>query len=251
MTSPPPRSGGFSLLELLCSMAIGALLLLAAAALLGSSGSGYERVGAGVATDREARALIRQLTADLAGARFHKDTVFGVSDATWAADRLGFLSLHAAQSQSAAGCIGDLCAVHYYPKDLAIGGKVMRCLMRGCRESGETFKALADDTVATLFEERPLIDEPIACGVISFTARAMTCSPAGEWLVWEKNDLIGPAALEIRLVLARRGLAARLAQSADWDGAGAVQLGPPSAVARNADLEVYATRISFGHEENR
>jgi len=42
---------GFSLIELMCSMAIGAAILLSAAALLGSSGEGYERVGGGVASD--------------------------------------------------------------------------------------------------------------------------------------------------------------------------------------------------------
>lgn len=179
MTSPY-RHHGFSLIELMCSMAIGSILLLAAAAVLGSYGSGYERVGGGVATEREARAVITRLTADLATARFHKDTLMDPSSGSGSAERLRFLCLRSAQAQSEAGRIGDLCAVNYYLKDLSIHGKTVRCLMRGCRDSKDTFTALDDKHPASLFAECSQSDEPIAFGVVSFEARRnrATC-PAG------------------------------------------------------------------------
>lgn len=252
MTSSPLRSRGFSLLELICSMAIGAIILLAAAAMLGSYGASCERVGGGVATEREARALITRLTSDLATARFHKDGILAKSSATWPADRLGFLSLQPAQAQSDAGRIGDLCAVNYYIKDLSIDGKTVRCLMRGCRESIDTFKALQDDKVSSLFMERNQTDELVVCGIVAFEARPMTRDPAGKWVDWARNDLTGPAALEVCLILARRDLAGKLKLPEDWDGAGTTArlLGNPSEAQNNSNLEVYSTLISFGNHEN-
>ena len=105
------------------SMAIGSMILLAAASLLGGSGESYERVGGAVAAEREARALITQLGTDLNTAHFHKDAVIQLSFGQWPADRLGFLSLQPSQAQAHDKHIGDLCALNYYLDDLTIGGK--------------------------------------------------------------------------------------------------------------------------------
>jgi hypothetical protein len=236
----------------MCSMVIGAIILLVAASMLGSSGDGYERVGGGVAIEREARAVITRLTSDLSSALFHKDGVLEKSSALWPKDRLGFLSLQAAQGQSDAGRIGDLCAVNYYIKDLSMGGKTVRCLMRACRESKDTFKALEDDKVAALFLERNHSDEPVAFGVISFEARPKSRDKSDQWIDWVNNDLVGPAALDMRLVIARRELAGKLKLPGDWDGAGTSGrlLGLPAEAGGNPNLEVYATLIRFGNHEN-
>ncbi len=251
MIRKPSNSRGFSLIELMCSMAIGSIILLAAAMLLGSSGDGYERVGGGVAAEREARAVMEQLASDLSSATFHKDALMEKSTASWSADKLGFLSLQPAQAQSDAGHIGDLCAVNYYIKDLTIGGKNVRCLMRGFRESVETFKALSDSAVPSLFVARNNIDEPVAFGVVSFEARPKSRDNSGKWIDWTKNDLIGPEALDVRLVVARRSLAGRLKKAADWDGGGTdgKLLGAPSEAGRNKNLEVYGTMIRYGNHD--
>jgi prepilin-type N-terminal cleavage/methylation domain-containing protein len=251
MMSAPRNLRGFTLVELMAAMAIGTIILLAAASLLGSSGEGYERVGGGVATEREARALISQLGSDLSTALFHKDGVIEKSSQTWPADRLGFLSLQPAAAQAEKERIGDLCAVNYYIKDLTIGGKTVRCLMRGFRESKDTFAALENDTVAPLFTARDAIDEPVAFGVVSFEARPKSRDTSGAWIDWVKNDTKSPEALEVRLVIARRELAGRLKTSSDWDGGGAAgkQLGEPAGVDRNRYLEVYGALIRFGNHE--
>jgi hypothetical protein len=231
------------------SMAIGSIILILAATMLGSSGDGYERVGGSVASEREARALITQLASDLGTAKFHKDSIIEKSSDSWPADRLGFLSLQPAAAQTEAGRIGDLCAVNYYIKDLPIGGRTVRCLMRGFRESNDTFKAVKTGLLAPLFEEQPNLDEPIAFGVVSFEARPRSRDTTGQWIDWVKNDVTGPEAIDVKLVIARRDLAGKLKTAGDWQGAGnaATLLGDPSKADRNKDLEVYATTLRFGN----
>ena len=75
MSASRPQTPGFTLVELMFSMAIGSMILILAASVLGSSGDSYERVGGSVASEREARALIARLASDLSSGRFHKDSV--------------------------------------------------------------------------------------------------------------------------------------------------------------------------------
>jgi prepilin-type N-terminal cleavage/methylation domain-containing protein len=246
----PPH--GFTLIELMFSMTIGSILLLLAASVLGSSGNGYERVGGSIACEREARALITQLASDLSTASYHRDSLIEKSTSRWPGDRLGFLSLQSAQAQGEAGRIGDLCAVNYYLKDLVIGGKSVRCLMRGFRESKDSFDALRAEELAPLFHEQTDRDEAVAFGVVSFEARPKSRDAVGKWLDWEFNPLLpscGPEVLELRLVIARRDLTGKLKRPRDWDGTGtaAKLLGDPTQPQRNKNLEVYKTTLPFGH----
>jgi prepilin-type N-terminal cleavage/methylation domain-containing protein len=251
MSARPRHVAGFSLIELLFSMTIGSIILILAATMLGNSGESYERVGGNVASEREARALLTQLASDLATARFHPDSVIEKSSATWPLDRLGFLCLQPAIAQTEAGRIGDLCAVHYYIKDLTIGGKTVRCLMRGFRESAVTFDALRDEQLPGLFVETSL-DEPIAFGVVAFETRPKSRDAEGQWTDWVANPLTGPQAIEVKLVIARRELAGKLKLPADWSGSGSGTgqfLGQPAAADRNQSLEIFATTLRFGNHE--
>lgn len=251
MIASAHRHRGFTLIELMCSMVIGSIVLLAAAAMLGSSGEGYERVGGSVASEREARAILTQMSSDFSTARFYKGTLLEKSTTAWRSDKAGFLSLQPAAAQSKEGRIGDLCAVVYYLKDLTYNGVTTRCLMRGFRESSETFKALANENLSPLFVERPQVDEPVAFGVVSFEATPKTLSPTGVWIDWTPNDLIGPGAIDVRITVVRRSLAGRLRTSADWDGGGSAGrfLGDPAKADLNKELQVYSTIIRFGNDE--
>ncbi len=239
------RSGGFTLVELMFSMAIGTIVLLLAATMLGTSGDGYERVGGNVAAEREARALMAQLTSDLSTAYFHKDGLIDKSSSSWSTDKIGFLTLQPAAAQTKEGRIGDLCAVNYYTKDLTMAGRTVRCLMRGFRESNDTFKALRDQTVDSLFIKQNK-DEPVAFGVVSFTATPRSKDSMGKWIDWVKNDTIGPDAFDVRLVVARRSLSGRLKTPSDWNG-GSGLLGPPAKADRSPNLEIYQTTVRFGN----
>jgi prepilin-type N-terminal cleavage/methylation domain-containing protein len=252
MNVPCRKSRGFSLVELMFSMAIGSVILVLAASMLGTSGDGYERVGGSVATEREARALMTQLAADLSTARFHKDTIMEKSTSAWPADRLGFLSLQPAAAQTDEGRIGDLCAVHYYIDDITIGSRQIRCLMRGFRESNDTFAALANNALEPLFAERPAADEPVAFGVISFEARPKSRDASGKLVDWEESDTKAPDSLDVKLVVARRDLVGKLKTAADWDGAGATAklIGKASEADRNKDLEIYGSTLRYGNKAN-
>lgn len=248
MRSVIRHSSGFSLVELMFSMAIGSIILVVAASMLGASGDGYGRVGGTVAAEREARALVSQLSSDFSTAQFHKDMVIEKSSSSWPVDRIGFLSLQPSQAQSTDGRIGDLCAVNYYVKDLQVGGKTLRCLLRGFRESKETFDGLLNANVPSLFLAKPAIDEPVAFGVVSFEARPKSIDAGGNRIDWVKNDVIGPDLFELKLVIARRNLVGMLKTTADWDGTGTAGklIGTPANLDRNPDLEVYETTIRFG-----
>ena len=182
-----PRSRGFSLIELMFSIAIGSVILVLAATLLGTSSDGYERICGGITSEREARAMITQLSSDLATAVFHPSGVIEKSTAAWPLDRIGFLSLQPESAQTESSRIGDLCSINYYIKDLTIHNKTIRCLMRGFRESRDTFQALRDENTAPLFEPRLNLDEPIAFGVISFQADPKRRDSDGKWRSEERR----------------------------------------------------------------
>jgi hypothetical protein len=229
-------------------MVIGSMVLLAAATLLGGSGESYERVGGSVAAAREARAAINQLGADLRTASFHKDAVINLDFSLRPKESIGFLSLQPSVAQSRDEHLGDLCAVNYYLDDLTVGGKTVRCLMRGFRESRVTFEALKGGSIAGLFSPQIGIDEPVAFNVVSFQARPMVRAPGGGWTSWPLNGSTSPGAVDVRLVIARRDLAGRLKTSDDWNGAGGPgkNLGSAAEADRNPDLEVYGAMLRYG-----
>jgi hypothetical protein len=248
MTPGRAQIRGFTLVELLASMAVGMIVLLAAASFLRSTGTGYERVGGGVGAEREARALITQLTADLSSTPSSPPLLFEKSDAAWPADRIAFLTLQAPDAQSTDGRIGDLCTVHYYVKDLQIGNKTVRCLMRGFRESTETFDAVRAGNLDSLFT--PLDrDEPVAFDVVSFEASPKIRDTGGQISDWPTTPAAAPDFLDVRLIIARRDLAGKLTTASDWDGGGkaAKLLGTPQEAAENRSLEVYGGLIRFGN----
>lgn len=249
MNTSPPKIRGVSLIELMFSMAIGSLILILAASLLGTSSDGYQRISSGVASEREARTMITLLSTDLATAVFHPSEIIEKSTAAWPLDRLGFFTLQPESAQTESGHIGDLCAVNYYVQDLTFNGKTTRCLMRGFHESNDTFAALHHRDTAPLFKPQLNLDEPIAFGIVSFEARPKLHHRSGGWTDWTPNDLAGPDALELKIVVAHPDLIAKLKLPTDWDGDGdhPKLLGDSTQSDRNPNLEVYVTSLRFGN----
>lgn len=248
------RTYGFTLVELMFSLAVGAVVLLAAAAFLGSSADGYAKVGGNVSTERENRMIMSEISSELSSAVFHEDMRLERTGVTWPTAHLGFLTLRPVDAQSANNQIGDLCAVHYYLKDLTIGGRVVRCVMRGFRDSKQTFDALRNDTMGALFAPDDVMDEPIALRVVSFDANPLVMDASGNWVDAPQPLVDAPEAVRIRLVIVRPSLSGRLVAAADWDGTTAMaerEMGNPSEARRNAHLQVFESVLPFHSNEIR
>ena len=236
-------------------MGIGSIVLLLAASMLGSSGDGHQKISSNIANAREARAIISQLDSDLATAKFHPSQIIETPPSERPSHRLGFLSLQAPQAQSEQGRIGDLGAVNYYLADLQLGDQTVRCLMRGMRESAETYAALKTQSTASLFEKQPERDEPIGFGVVSFEVKPKMKDAEGQWIDWNSNAThtsTAPEALALRLVIASQSLCAKLKSSDDWNGTGANSkfLGKLEDAATHPNLEIHEMLIRFGNHES-
>jgi len=252
--------GGFTLIELMAAMAMGAIVLLIAAEMLRRAGDDYSRISGGVGTGREMRTALRQIESDSATACPIAGQVFETGPGSWPSHRIGFLCLQPDGAQSDKGRIGDLCAVNYYLKDLAVGGRVVRCLMRGFHESEESFDALrGGGSLEGLFaaSER---DEPIAFGVVAFEAWPVERAGDGSWRPWSRPkkssgttgaDAVppeGPEALRLRMVVATKEMMGKLRSADDWDGKGEFGrlLGSPGDAEKNAGLRIGESLASFG-----
>jgi hypothetical protein len=240
-------SAGFTLLEMMISMSIGMALLILAAGVLGETGKGYERLNGDLLAEREARVALDQLKIDLQSATFQADMRYERSASDWAQDRIGFFAFQSPDAQSETGHIGDLCAIHYYVRNLTFGGRSVRCLMRGFRESDETFQALKNGKVVDLFVPRDR-DEPVAFGALAFEAVPETRDDKGKWQDWSPATGSPPDRIILRLTIARRDLSSKLAAPQDWDQTGGL-LGNPADAADHPQLEFYETAMRFGHYE--
>jgi hypothetical protein len=226
---------------MMVSMAIAAAVVLTAAYLLRGTSDTYGRVGAGIGAEREARAAIQQLRTDLESAVHHPDS-------TLAGDvpAFGFLTLKPAAAQSPANRIGDLCAVRYRLADIAADGRVIRSLVRGIHESAPTFDALAAGSLPALTGTPGSLEEPLAFGVVGFSATPVVRDPGGPWQPWTPGAASPPSAIEIRLVIAREKITGRLRTAADWLAI-ANRPGDPS---DDGVLEIYQTRIRYGPDDD-
>ncbi|MBK1881382.1 prepilin-type N-terminal cleavage/methylation domain-containing protein [Luteolibacter pohnpeiensis] len=238
---------GFTLIELLAAMIIGSMILLAAVTILGRTGDSYDQIGGNVSAQREARAALTQLSRDLSSSVYHEEEVFSKTGASWSTDRIGFLSLQPSEAQSTEKDIGDLCAINYYVADITSGGKTVRCLKRGFRNSLDTINAIKNSSIASLFQPDSQLDEEIAFGVVSFQARPKIRNPETSQLVdWDKSKSDSPEYIELQLVIARPDLAGKLKNADDWSNSRL--LGAPVNVDNTKGLEVYQTLVHFGND---
>jgi prepilin-type N-terminal cleavage/methylation domain-containing protein len=245
MTPAHRQRRGFSLVEMLVTMTIGSILLFIAATMLGRAGDSYDRGSGSVSAEREARAVLTQIAGDLSKAEWHKDTKFESKGEGWKQGKLGIFSLQPDDAQSTDGRNGDLCAVNYYVKDIKVGTAMVRCLMRGFRESSTVFPALRAGDSSMLFEEDPA-DEPVAFGVLSFEVEPVVRDGTGKWDTWIEGTTTGPQALRLRLVIARRELLGKLTTVQDWNSS--PLRGKPEDAANSPNLEVYEAIQRFGND---
>lgn len=253
---------GFTLVEMLVSMAAGTLLLLLALSALGAGGAGYRRSSGDLSAGREARAALDLIGRDLAkvpGSPLLRTESTGgpgrwglvleqaPDGALWRRDRLGFLCLQPGEVQERDERAGDVCAVTYYLADQQMSGRAVRCLMRGLRPSAEVFDALRDGNVGSLHQAREG-DEPVAFGIVSFAVEPLLREDSEGLTAGSRNAGSGarPELVRLRLVVARPELIGKLEQSADWDAH--PLLASPAQAEQSRWLEVYQILARFGHD---
>lgn len=241
------KRSGFTLVEMLASTGIGAIVLLLAVASLSTTGEQYGRSTDSVAAERESRAVLTLVAEDMSKA---SAGILEIEESTetWKKDRLGFTCLQPSDAQAESEAIGDLCLVYYYVKDLELGRDTVRCLMRGFRSSDEVFSSLRNGRIEELYEER-VEDEPVSFGVLAFEAEGLIRQEGGAWEVWEQTDddplAEMPDVIRLKLVVARRELASKLRTTADWDSSPLI--GNPDESDRSDQLEIYQIIHPFGH----
>ncbi|MFT4176885.1 MAG: prepilin-type N-terminal cleavage/methylation domain-containing protein [Luteolibacter sp.] len=240
------KSRGFTLVELMAAMAVSAVVLLGAAMLLSETLDHHERTSNRVSVHENARIGWNQLRADLEASVSHREAVFECPDTDWPRARLGMFRLLTDEMQQEEQRVADLGAVHYYLEDLTLQGKTVRCLMRGVRGSVDTFSALKEGETAELFVKRPVFDEPVMIGVMSFWVEPKRWLSG--WVGWTRENESLPEALEVRVVAVSPRLAARLGNPADWNGEGRFlkMLGRPEDAASNPDFEVFSAIFPLG-----
>lgn len=229
------KSRGFTLIELIVSMGVGSLLLMAAALLAKGFGNDFRRHHAGIGCEREGRACMGIFRSDIASGIYHDDISFPVAEDEQE-EILGFLCLKPAEAQTAAGHTGDLCAVLYYLEYRQIEGKPVRCLIRGFRESKEVTIALLEGRMAGLLRTKRNDDEPVGFGIRDFQIQALARNRTGVLVAWNPGDPGRPEVFEFGIHVAQSEFLARVRTEEDWE-------------RKDGKSEYFVARGRFGYEK--
>ena len=228
---------GFSLVELMVSVALAATLLVLAVAALGWLGDGYGRSAGGAKAGREARAALDQWSRDVSHGVTEERWWWDPGSQLWRRDEMGMLVLAPEDAQEESEWVGDVVAVSYRVSDVMLGARVVRCLVRGQRDSAGVFAGMRDGgDFGDLFESGPA-DEVVAFGVVGFQVEPMVWEAAGLRAAATVEERERPDALRMELIVVRPELAEAFATAEDWDGA--ARLGAPHEAEASKHLEVY------------
>lgn len=268
------QNAAFTLLELLVALVISSLLLLALVQIYSSTQDNWLRVRRISDTDREARALMRQIAGDLRcayQAPLREATASGATPVetkslvvtpvpgdSFGSNQLSFLlgrdaSMTKRQGQSDIGLAG------YYVERLDDQGtRKTQALLRYYRDSGKTFERLNKEQLSTaqdgwIADKNPLEDEPAGLNVVMVRFIPYARVAPGNTLLpqtdgWFKTTL--PEEIEIILRVTNSQTATELDSAEDWSGQGAssaklIGPGTPDDYADDPQVRTYRTRVSI------
>lgn len=159
---------GFTLVELLVSMAITSVLLIATFAAVTSGAEGFTRMSAATELRVEAREGLTQIARDLEGYQWGTlelaDSSFGV----WDADEFSFLSRLPLDAQDTAIPVSPLCLIIYKVRtDRVSSGRTSRTLYRKTVPAKDVLEAIALDRSLSTFSQATGDWSPIAYNVLS------------------------------------------------------------------------------------
>jgi len=209
------------MVELLISMAITSMIMLALFSLVGQSTDSYTRTQRAVNTVSQARAFIqffgRELSTRLPGTPMvhEKSTSNGVVEAS---EKIAFIRAVSSDEQQAAKP-GDLNLVSYR---VAFSQDTTNV------ESPKLFRAARDPALTQTFLEtagtpafpaaNPALDEPIVANVIGFTAKPRFYSGSPPVLTdWTTTSPQPPSVIELTIRFIDDSTAQRFKTRAEWD----------------------------------
>lgn len=218
------KFGGFSLVEVLTAVGIGAVVLSAAGAILAYGQQRAQRTRDALAANVERSEVLRQLTEDAAALVPHPGNDFTMQTHLTADgdhDReMAFLVQASWPDQPTLERLADLAAVRYRLVDTPIGeGRWTRVLMRQFRSSKQIFDSWRRSASLHTWPSDIRDGEVCTDGVVCFDCALVTLSAHGKWVevTSQSNGQENRQALRMRLVMASPSLRMQMGSQRDWD----------------------------------
>jgi|GEM_PF-1975493 len=238
---------GFTLLELLVSMAVASGLMLLLLTLMSSSSDTYNKAARTIAQRVDGRSGIHLLKRDIAGQLGGREILYeqGTLGQAWPCDEFGFFTVKTAASQGDPNALGDVCFVRYYvaENDVFSDG-YSRKLYRQFLISSNAKDVIQTGISTGAPAVDPTVDEVIAVNVVQFSVSLWTRPDSSSaWVEWTTASPTAPLRADISLIIADSKIARRLTTSEDWDSP--AKLGTPAFPKGEALLSDYSTRVSL------
>lgn len=217
---PEASRRGYTMIELLVSMAITSVIMIALFSLVGQSTDSYTRTQRAVNTLSQARAFIqffgRELSTCLPGTSMMHET--GTGEGVEASGKIAFVRTLSNDEQQAA-TPGDLNLVSYrvaFTED-TLNAESPK-LFRAARNPEETQNFLETPGAPSFPADDPARDEPIVANVIGFTAQPRFYSGSPPVLQdWNTTSPELPSVIELTIRFLDDASAQRFRTRAEWE----------------------------------
>lgn len=219
-TFPAKTRPGFTMIELLVSMAITSVLMLVMFSLVGQSTDSYTQTQRAVNTLSQARAFLqffdRELSTRLPATRLIHEMGSGTGVA--GTDRIAFVRAISIDEELAANP-GDLNTSYYYVEYSGDGANAESPkLFRGVLGASETQALLTAGGEPMFPTSKPATDEPIVPNILGFEARPKFFSGnPGIPEDWTASSREGHSIIELTIRFIDDSSAQRFRTRAEWD----------------------------------
>jgi len=205
---------GFTLVELLASIAIASILMIVLLGFMQQSSSTYQETQRAVTTLSDARAFLKFFESELSS-RLPGTPL--ISTPGGDGDKIAFVRAQSYDEQKSD--TGDLQTSMYYTaftKDTGAGGSPK--LFRHSLDAKDTQKLIETSLAANPAMPSPTInlDEPILYNVVTFKAQPKYYDGAGEAHDWSPTNTEKPDFMEVVVGVVDDGTAARFPAESSW-----------------------------------